>query len=168
VRAHITTGKEKFDTPKLPEIFSRKAAVFVTIAKNGKRRGCRGSFEPTTGCLKDEIVQTAIASATADVRYRPVRTNELAHLTFTVSIVGPLRLVKEADGYPPRLYGILLKANSGSGVILPGEAKTARWRLAEAKKQAGVKPAEPYELYVFETVTLRNDKQTARHREEPK
>ena len=155
VETYLTTSKDKFSVPELPEIFNRKAAVFVTIAKNGRRRGCKGSFEPLTENLKDEIIQTAIGAATADIRYRPVRPNELEELTFTVSIVGPPKHVKDAGVYPPRLYGLLLKSGSKSGVILPGEAKTTRWRLTEAKRQARVRPGEPYELYVFETVTLR-------------
>ena len=164
VTTYLATGKDEFPLPKLPEVFKRKAAVFVTISKAGRRRGCRGSFQPTTSNLRDEIIQTAIGAATADIRYRPIRTNELKDLDFTISVVGRLEHVKDANGYPSRVYGLLLRSASKSGVLLPGEAKTSTWRLAEAKRQAGLKPGEPYELYVFEAVTLRTHKQTVKPR----
>ena len=164
VTTYLATGKDEFSLPQLPEIFKRKAAVFVTISKAGRTRGCKGSFEPTTSNLRDQIIQTAIGAATADIRCRPIRSNELKDLDFTVSIVGPLKRVKDANGYPPRLYGLFLRSSSKSAVLLPGEAKTTAWRLAEAKRQAGLRPGEPYELYVFETVTLRVHKQTIKSR----
>lgn len=65
--------------------------------------------------------------------------------------------MRESDGYSTLDYGLLLRTASGSGVILPGEAKTASWRLAEAKRQAGVRAGQSYELFVFQTVALHED-----------
>lgn len=154
VRTQLTTGKPPAPPVKLSRILKGRAAVFVTIAKNGRRRGCKGSFEPVTDNLHSEIVRAAIGAATSDVRYRPIRANELDDVTFTVSIVGPLKRVRDPYTFSPRDYGLLLRASSKSGVLLPGEAKTCEWRLSEAKRQAGVRPGEPYDLYVFETVAL--------------
>lgn len=155
VETYLKTGKADVNASRLPAVFVKKAAVFVTIAKNGKRRGCKGAFEPVTGSLRDEIIRTAIEAATADIRYRPIRSNELDDVTFTVSIVGPLKRVQDSAPYPPERYGLLLRSGGKSGVLLPGEAKTSTWRLAEARRQAGVGPGEPCELFVFETVALR-------------
>lgn len=154
VQAHIATGKAPAPPAKLPHIFKGRAAVFVTIAKNGRRRGCKGSFEPTAEDLAAEIIRAAIGAATSDIRYRPIRGNELDDVTFTVSIVGPLKRVHDPYAYSPRDHGLLLRASGKSGVLLPGEAKTSAWRFAEAKRQSGVRPGEPYDLYVFETVAL--------------
>lgn len=157
VETYLKTGKT-IPTPRdLPRIFSRPAGVFVTMSKDGKRRGCKGTFEPVTSSLAEEIIQSAIGAATTDIRYRPIRTNELAELTFTVSIVGPPRRVQDSDGYSARTHGLLLRCSSGSGVILPGEAKTSTWRLAEARRQASAKRGESCELFVFQTVALHED-----------
>lgn len=155
VTTYLKTGRAVADDKGLPEAFRRKAAVFVTISKDGRRRGCAGGFEPAAANLRDEIVLAAIRTATADTRYRAIRAGELDQLIFTVSIVGPLTPVSDPSRYPPAAYGLLARSGSRSGVILPGEAKTSRWGLSEAKRQAGIRPGEPCELYVFETVTLR-------------
>ena len=145
--------------PPCGSLLKSKAAVFVTISKNGRRRGCKGSFEPATQRLCDEIARAAVGAATTDVRYRPLRSSELKDVIFSVSIVGAPRQVRDAGQYPPGRYGLLLRSGSKSGVLLPGEAKTCSWRLAEAKRQAGLKPGDRFELYVFEAVTF------AEHRE---
>ncbi|MCL5105743.1 MAG: AMMECR1 domain-containing protein, partial [Armatimonadetes bacterium] len=147
-------GKSLTIPSELPEVFRTRAAVFVTIAKNGRRRGCKGVFEPATDNLAAEIVRAAIGAATADIRYRPIRANELNQITFTVSIVGPLKRVSDPYNCSPADQGLLIRASGKSGVILPGEAKTSSWGLAEAKRQAGIKPGEPYELYMFKTLAL--------------
>lgn len=154
VTTYLETGRAVVEEKGLPEAFRKKAAVFVTISSNGRRRGCAGGFEPAAANLRDEIVLAAIRAATADTRYRAVRAGELDRLTFTVSIVGPLTPVSDPSRYPPAAYGLLARNGPKSGVILPGEAKTSRWGLSEAKRQAGIRPDEPCELYVFETVTL--------------
>lgn len=155
VSSYLRTGRPTAPTHPLPPEFARKAGVFVTISRHGRRRGCWGRFEPATGCLRDEIIGAAVAAATSDPRCRPIRLGELKDLEFTVSIVGPLRRTKDTQPYSPGAFGLLLRSGEKTGVILPGEARTSRWRLAEAKRQAGVSPGEPYELYVFETVALR-------------
>ena len=153
VRAQVA-GRCLTMPSRLPEVFRTRAAVFVTIAKNGRRRGCKGVFEPVTDNLAAEIVRAAVGAATADIRYRPIRRNELDQLTFTVSIVGPLKRVEDTNACSPGDHGLLLRSGDTSGVILPGEAKTSAWGLAEAKRQAGIRSGEPYELYVFETLAL--------------
>ncbi len=155
VESYITIDKAKVVHGKLPDLFRKKAAVFVTISKNGQRRGCKGAFEPVTGSLRDEIIRTAVQAATADIRYRPIRRSELKDVTFVVSIVGPLRRVRDSAAYSPRQFGLLIKSGDKSGVVLPGEAKTSQWRLSEARKQAGVGSKDPCEMYVFEAVELR-------------
>ncbi len=164
VRIYLTTGKLTPTQQKLPAIFNQKAAVFVTIAKNERRRGCKGTFEPATKCLKDEIIRAAIGAATSDIRYRPIRSNELGKLSFTVSIVGPLKRVKDPQQYPPISYGLLVRGGAGTGVILPGEAKTNSWRVAEARRQAGLKSGQPCEMFVFETVALHETKEPPKPR----
>lgn len=158
VHAFLVEGKRAPAPRKLPILFTHKAAVFVTIAKNGRRRGCKGVFEPATTCLKDEIIRAAIGAATGDIRYRPIRSNELDELTFSVSIVGPLKHVQDPAAYSCFHYGLLLRGATASGVILPGEAKTNSWRLAEAKRQAHIRRGEHYEIFVFETLALHEER----------
>lgn len=154
VADYLKTGSAKPSEAKLHDAFNRKAAVFVTISRDGVRRGCAGGFEPSENNLRDEISRTAIRAATGDTRYRAIRIAELAHLTFTVSIVGPLKPTSDPLRYPPAVFGLLARSGWRTGVILPGEAKTSSWGVTEARRQGGIGSGESCELYVFEAVTL--------------
>ncbi|MCK4267659.1 MAG: AMMECR1 domain-containing protein, partial [Actinomycetia bacterium] len=60
-------------TPKdLPPELMRKAAAFVSIKKEGRLRGCIGTFEPLYASVAEEIMQNALRSAVSDPRFAPL------------------------------------------------------------------------------------------------
>ncbi|NLS44593.1 MAG: AMMECR1 domain-containing protein [Firmicutes bacterium] len=128
-----------------------QAGVFVTLIIDDKIRGCMGRIYPAESNLKDEIASAAGMAATMDTRYPPISAEEICKLDFCISIVGRIRRESPNIQVNPRLEGILVKACGLSGVILPGEAKTAAYQRGWALREAGIKSGVPYELYVFET-----------------
>ena len=94
----------------LPEEFlSRKAGTFVTIEKDGKLRGCIGTYLPTKENITEETIHNAIAAAAEDYRFGPIREEELPHLSYTVYILGEPELVKGIKELDPKKYGIIVK-----------------------------------------------------------
>lgn len=146
------------DTRKPPmsldRIFTRRAGVFVTINKDGKSRGCWGTIEPMHKDITREIIENAIGAATSDLRQKPLQPHELSQVTFCISIMGPLRPVERISELAPERLGLLVRNGSREGILLPGEAKTAGWQLAECKRKAGLPTDAPVRMYVFRTVTL--------------
>jgi len=103
----------------LPEEFYRKkAGTFVTIEKNGQLRGCIGTYLPTRPNIAEEIIRNAIAAATEDYRFGPIRKEELPHLSYTVYILSEPELVKDLKELNPKKFGIIVKTNP---LVYPNE-----------------------------------------------
>jgi len=110
IEIYIKEGK-MISVPKdFPEEFLKKrAGTFVTIEKNGNLRGCIGTYLPTRINITEEIIQNAIAAATEDYRFGPVREKELPHLSYIVYILNEPELVKNISELDPKKYGIIVK-----------------------------------------------------------
>jgi len=127
------------------------AGVFVALILDGKVRGCMGTVYPMEASLAEEIACAARMAATSDPRHPPVDADEVARLDYCVSVVGRLRRCAPGAPIDPRTEGVVVMANGRSGVILPGEARTGAYEVAWAKREAGIGPADAFELLVFET-----------------
>lgn len=126
--------------------------AFVTITLDGETRGCWGSLHPQRPQLAEEIAVAAAKALRVDYRHRPITREEWPRLAFYVSLVGPLQAVSDASAIRPKFDGLYVTSGRRGGVLLPGEAKTARWQVAEARRKAGLKPGEPAMLFRFPTV----------------
>ncbi|MDZ4063611.1 MAG: AmmeMemoRadiSam system protein A, partial [Coriobacteriia bacterium] len=79
--------------PKL----STHRACFVTLREEGQLRGCIGSLEPRRSLLED-VRQNAVSAAVHDTRFRPVTTEELGALSYSISV---LDLPRALQGVSP-------------------------------------------------------------------
>lgn len=102
------------DLPK--EFLNKKAGVFVTITTNYKLptknytlRGCIGTYLPLRENIAEEIIHNAIAAATEDYRFGPIKKEELPCLSYTVYILNKPELVKDLKKLDPKKYGIIIK-----------------------------------------------------------
>lgn len=60
--------------------------IFTTIYKDGKLRGCIGTFN-LLGDLNETIVNRTIASALQDGRFPPIKKSELSQLTYKINFL---------------------------------------------------------------------------------
>ncbi|OIO65821.1 AmmeMemoRadiSam system protein A [Candidatus Woesearchaeota archaeon CG_4_10_14_0_2_um_filter_57_5] len=67
-----------------------KAAVFVTLTKQGELRGCIGHLEAHLP-LQEAIVENALAAAFSDPRFEPLHASELEQVRIEVSVLTPPR-----------------------------------------------------------------------------
>ncbi len=119
VENYIKEGKIISPPNDLPEEFYRKkAGTFVTIEKNGQLRGCIGTYLPTRPNIAEEIIRNAIAAATEDYRFGPIKKEELPYLSYTVYILSEPELVKDIKELDPKKFGIIVKTNP---LIYPNE-----------------------------------------------
>lgn len=94
----------------LPEEFlEKKAGTFVTIEKNGELRGCIGTYLPTKENIALEIIHNAVAAATEDYRFGPIKEAELPQLSYTVYILSAPEPVKDISELNPKKFGIIVK-----------------------------------------------------------
>ena len=82
----------------LPEEFlKRKAGTFVTIERDSELRACIGTYLPTRINIAEEIIRNAIAAASEDYRFGPIRIEELPSLSYTVYVLSYPEPVGEFD-----------------------------------------------------------------------
>lgn len=111
VENYIKGGKIISPSQDLPDEFlNRQAGTFVTLEKNGQLRGCIGTYLPTRKNIAEEIIYNAIAAATEDYRFGPIRERELGFLTYTVYILNKPELVKDIKELNPQKFGIIVKS----------------------------------------------------------
>lgn len=128
--------------------------VFLTITRDGKTRGCWGTVQPERASLAEEIAVASVKALRYDYRHQPINRSEWPKLRFYVSLVGPMTPVSSTAELSPMRQGLYVTARGRGGVLLPGEARTARYQLLECRKKAGIRPREPVQMYRFRTVVF--------------
>jgi uncharacterized protein (TIGR00296 family)/AmmeMemoRadiSam system protein B len=73
-------------SPKLSVFIRDVEGIFTTIYKDGKLRGCIGTFN-LLGDLNETIANRTIASALQDGRFAPIKKSELSQLTYKINFL---------------------------------------------------------------------------------
>jgi AMMECR1 domain-containing protein len=106
----------------------------------------------TQPTLVQEIIQNAVAAATADPRFLPVTFGDMVDIDISVDVLAcPEKIDSEAQ-LDPKHYGVIVRAGGRGGVLLPDIAQvaTVESQVAIARRKAGIRPDEPVEFYRFE------------------
>ena len=128
---------------------AQRAATFVTLAKEGKLRGCIGSLEAVRS-LREDVAANATAAAFRDPRFPALTKEEWPQCGIEVSLLSRAKTIRFADE-----ADLLAQVRAGEdGIILECDGKRATylpqvWEglpqkerfFAELKRKAGI-PAE--------------------------
>jgi AmmeMemoRadiSam system protein A len=163
VERYVRTGSVA-DPPFGPSVeppagLGEPSGAFVTLRLGGRLRGCVGTLASTRSDVAREIVAAAVAAASADPRFSPVRPDELAALDYEVDIVGAVEPVEGLEDLDPGRYGVLVEADGRRGVLLPDLAgvETAARQVDIAREKAGLAPGVAMRLSRF---TVRRYRET--------
>lgn len=129
-------------TPSLEEV----CGAFVTLHKQGDLRGCIGNMIGQ-GPLVETIRAMAIAAATEDPRFPPVRPAELAQLDIEISVLSPLARIKDVEEIAVGTHGILMRRGMRQGVLLPQVATEWGWGREEFLRHTCLKAGLPTEAW---------------------
>jgi AmmeMemoRadiSam system protein B/AmmeMemoRadiSam system protein A len=142
----------KIESPVLKE----NRGAFVTIHKRGQLRGCIGYIEGR-GPLHKTIEEMAEAAAFRDPRFTPVKEKELPELELEISVLTPLKKIKDVDEVQVGKHGIYIKKGWYAGLLLPQVATEYGWDrqafLEHTCQKAGL-PSNAWkekdtEIYIF-------------------
>ena len=139
-------------------------ASFVTLTKNGRPRGCIGSFAAQRPLL-EEMRANAVAAATRDPRFAPMTPDELPAVAIEVSVLSaprPLRVSSLREGYAalrPGVDGVILE----SGACHRATFLPQMWQVLPDPEQflghlwlkAGLVPGVWHEGTTLQTYTVR-------------
>jgi AmmeMemoRadiSam system protein A len=153
IEAYVREGRELTPLEAPAPIEGKPTGVFVTIhtRDTGELRGCIGTIEPTEPWLAQETINNAIASATRDPRFPPVRPHELDNLEIDVSVLYPSEPIDSTAQLDPKQYGVIVQRGHRRGLLLPDipGIDDAETQVALARQKAWIDPDEPVQLYRF-------------------
>ena len=128
-RDTVTLWVTEHRKPPLPEakgILGENCGAFVTLHKKGQLRGCIGNIIGRMP-LVETIQEMAIASATQDPRFHSVSKEELGEIDIEISVLTPLREIKDVNEIQVGTHGIVMSRGMFQGLLLPQVATEYGW-----------------------------------------
>ena len=146
-------------TPGVPdwataEMKQNRAGVFVSIHKDGKLRGCIGTFLPTRECIAKEIISNAVSASTRDPRFDPIGPEELKWLEINVDVLSTPEPIGGKEELDVKRNGVIVSSGSRRGLLLPDldGVDTVDEQVDIARRKAGIREQDPITLERFEVV----------------
>ena len=136
VTEFLSNGKRMKLESEREKKFSFNSGVFVTLNNADGLRGCIG-FPMPDKKLSHGIIDAAIAAATEDPRFSPVKINELNEIVFEVTVLTPPVEITVTD---PMEYlekikvgrdGLIIRNSFSSGLLLPQVPVEYGWNVEE-------------------------------------
>lgn len=125
IEQYLANGK-KVPLPEAVGILLEQCGAFVTLHKKGELRGCIGNMIGRAP-LVETIREMAIAAATQDPRFHKVSAQELSEIDIEISVLSPMKRVKDVGEIKVGTHGILMRRGMYQGVLLPQVATEYGW-----------------------------------------
>ncbi|MEA3400749.1 MAG: AmmeMemoRadiSam system protein B [Armatimonadota bacterium] len=140
----VTAGEAPPEPPADDPAFQPQRAVFVTLNKQGRLRGCIGSLQARQP-LGEAVISSAASAATEDPRFMPVTAAEVDELEIEISVLSPLRTVDDPEEIMVGEHGVIVSQGRRRGVFLPQVAPEQGWDREEmlahlCAEKAGLPP----------------------------
>ena len=150
------TGKRQFYPNVTEEKLKENCGAFVTLNERGQLRGCIGYIQAVKP-LYETVKDVAKSAAVNDYRFSPVTQDELDKLELEISVLTPLKRIKDINEIEVGRHGLYMKKGFNSGLLLPQVATEYNWDketfLKETCRKAGL-PSDAWEdksteIYTF-------------------
>ena len=151
--SYVEEGKVPKELPASAKL-ADPGAAFVTLTHRGRLRGCIG-FTEATSPLYRTVQECAVAAATEDPRFSPVKPGEIGEIRIEISVLTPLVPVQPEE-IEVGVHGLMVRKGARRGLLLPQVATDHGWDreafLSNTCRKAGL-PADEWEkgaqLYSF-------------------
>jgi hypothetical protein len=158
---YVSTGKTpELKTEGFSETIKTPCGAFVTLNKDGKLRGCIGTFDPKDP-LYVVVQQMAVSASTRDYRFSKVKKEEFEDIELEISVLTPMRKIESIDEIELGKHGIYIKKGSASGTFLPQVATETGWTLEEFlgycardKAKIGWEGWKEADIYIYEALVF--------------
>lgn len=149
-------SQQPYIEPREEKALNRRNGCFVTIKEQGRLRGCIGNFSSELPLFR-EVSEMAVASATKDPRFYPLKEEDLGEISLEISVLSPLHKIEDIGEIEVGRHGIYLEKGYYRGVLLPQVATEHGWDRETFLNQTCVKAglpteawrAEDTEIYIF-------------------
>ncbi len=132
-------------SPVKKGLLKEKRGAFVTLTVDGDLRGCVGYPLPVKP-LDETIVEMAVAAASQDTRFDPLRPDEMDRLRIEISVLGLPEPVGDPGEVVVGRHGIIVSKGFHKGLLLPQVPVEHGWDretfLRHGCLKAGLAPDE--------------------------
>lgn len=130
IRARIFKGHAPSPTAdrisKAGSHLDEPRGCFVTLHCDVQLRGCIGNFF-CDGPLWRNVCDMAVQSAFFDPRFQSLKESELKDIDIEISVLSPLRQIKNVEEIKVGVHGIYITKGPYRGVLLPQVATEQGW-----------------------------------------
>ncbi len=154
VSLYVASGKIAAFEPVSPGLL-RQNGCFVTIKQKGQLRGCIGNFISDKPLYR-LVQEMAIAAATQDPRFYPMKPDELDKFSLEISVLSPLKKIAAISEIKVGTHGLYIIKNTYHGVLLPQVATEYGWDRDTFLKHTCLKAGLPEnawqndcDIYIF-------------------
>jgi uncharacterized protein len=119
-------GKAPGPPPASAPVLQEPRGAFVSLHRRGQLRGCIGYIEALKPLLQT-VQEMAPAAAFQDPRFGPLQADELADLEIEISVLTPMRLIKNVDEIEVGKHGLYIVRGLNRGLLLPQVATQYHW-----------------------------------------
>jgi AmmeMemoRadiSam system protein A len=125
-------------TPPRSPVLSAEGAAFVTLRAGGELRGCIGYLERNRPLWR-QVQEAAVAAASKDVRFDPLKPDELPELQIEITVLDPMRRIAGPHEIVIGRDGLVVRAGTVRGVLLPQVAAEHGWNAGTFLEQTCLK-----------------------------
>ena len=152
---------------KIPEykindkVLNANCGAFVTLHIKGNLRGCIGNITSEIP-LWETIRNMAVESALRDPRFYPLTPGELNEADIEISVLSPLKKIKDTGEIKVGKHGLFIKKGFYQGLLLPQVATDYKWNSTQFLEQTCYKAGlnkncysgKTTEIYIFSAVVF--------------
>ena len=128
---YLKAGREPEISTADP-LLKESRGVFVTLTKFGKLKGCIGYIQAVKP-LYQAVSEMAIEAAVHDIRFEPVKYEELKNIKIEITVLSPLEEMRDKD--PKKIiigkHGLYIRKGFDSGILLPQVAPEWGWNAEQ-------------------------------------
>jgi AmmeMemoRadiSam system protein A len=149
-------GKTPASLTDISGVLREPRGAFVTLHLRGSLRGCIGLIEAVKP-LAETIQEMALSAAFSDPRFPPLTAPEFKDIDLEISVLSPLRKIKNVDEIQVGVHGLYIRQGSCRGLLLPQVATEYHWDRDTFLQQTCCKACLPRmawkdpqtEIYIF-------------------
>ncbi len=131
---------------EVPAVLTEPRGVFVSLHRQGRLRGCIGYLDAVKPLLQS-VQEMAAAAAFHDPRFQPLRQDELPDLEIEISVLTPMRLIKNVDEIEVGKHGLYIQRGLDRGLLLPQVATEYHWDRTTFLQQTCCKACLPADAW---------------------
>ncbi len=135
-------GRESLKFTTDLDNLKKKMGAFVSLHRKGNLRGCIGFIQPVKP-LYEIVPEMAVSAAFQDPRFEPLREEELENLDIELSVLTPMKLLRDINEIEIGKHGLMIVKDHFSGLLLPQVASEYGWDRKTFLRQTCLKAGLP-------------------------